>query len=142
MRLIDADEQREKLIQRYFAAYDWKDKTVYKEKADGAIGAYIEAIRTLNNAPTIDAVPVDDHFRESTKMVEENERDWKMTNADKIRHMTDKELAELIVNAEQTKVDYCCVEMCKRCNGYYKGCVECCLYWLNKNSEEEEKTDG
>ncbi len=60
-----------------------------------------------------------------------------MTNADKIRQMTDEEIAELIVNAEQSKADYCCVEMCRGCNGYYKGCIECCLYWLKQENTNE-----
>ena len=58
MRLIDADDLKEQLKQRYFAACDWKNKTAYKEKADGAISAFLEAVRTLNKAPTIDAKPI------------------------------------------------------------------------------------
>ena len=60
MRLIDADELKEQLIQRYEKAVEWRNETssFYCERAEGAIAAFLEAIRTLNNAPTVDAVPV------------------------------------------------------------------------------------
>lgn len=59
MRLIDADELKRELKERYMAAVTWKNATLFfKEKAEGEIAAYLEAIRTLNNAPTIDAVPI------------------------------------------------------------------------------------
>ena len=55
MRLIDADELKEQLKQRYEKAVEWRSKSLfYKEKADGAIAAYLEAVRTVNNAPTVD----------------------------------------------------------------------------------------
>ena len=56
MRLIDADELKEQLKERYLKTVEWKSKTVYYEKADGEIAAFLEAVRTLNNAPTIDPV--------------------------------------------------------------------------------------
>lgn len=58
MRIIDADELKEQLKLRFENAYKWRCETIYKEKADGAIAAFLEAIRTLNNAPTVDAIPV------------------------------------------------------------------------------------
>ena len=58
MRLIDADEFKEQLKERYLKAAEWRSKTVYYERADGEVAAFLEAIRTLNNAPTIDAIPV------------------------------------------------------------------------------------
>lgn len=57
MRLIDADELKEQLEQRYMKAVEWGKKTNYPKRAEGAIAAYLEAVRTLNNAPTVDAVP-------------------------------------------------------------------------------------
>ena len=57
MRLVNADEFKEQLKQRYMKAVEWKSKTVYYERADGAIATYLEAIRTLNSAPTVDASP-------------------------------------------------------------------------------------
>lgn len=57
MRLIDADDLKEKLKERYMAAVVWKNATLYfKEKAEGAIAAYLECVRTLNNEPTIDPI--------------------------------------------------------------------------------------
>lgn len=57
MRLIDADELKEQLKERYEKAYKWRcETTLYKDKADGEIAAFLEAVRTLNNAPTVDAV--------------------------------------------------------------------------------------
>lgn len=60
MRLIDANELKEQLKQRYEKAVDWRDETssFYCERAEGAIAAYLEAIRTLDNAPAVDAIPV------------------------------------------------------------------------------------
>ena len=64
MRLIDAGELKEQLEQIFEEANKWKNKTalvgdhIRYERADGAVAAYIEAIMTVNKAPTIDAVPV------------------------------------------------------------------------------------
>lgn len=57
MRLIDADRFKEQLKQRYEKAAEWRSQSFfYQEKADGAVAAYLESIRTLNNAPTVDAI--------------------------------------------------------------------------------------
>ena len=58
MRLIDADDLRERFKERYMAALEWKNKTIFREKAEGEIAAYLECVRTLNAECTIDAVPV------------------------------------------------------------------------------------
>ena len=64
MRLIDADELKGQLERIFKEAYEWKNKTALAgdhsryERADGAVAAYIEAIMTVNKAPTVDAVPV------------------------------------------------------------------------------------
>ena len=53
MRLIDADKLKEQLQQRYEKAKIWRSQTPYIEKADGVISAFIEAIMTVNDAPTV-----------------------------------------------------------------------------------------
>ena len=58
MRLIDGDELKEQLKQRYLAACDWKDETLFKERAEGAIAAYLETALIVIDALTTDAVPV------------------------------------------------------------------------------------
>ena len=56
MRLIDADDLREKFKERYMAAIEWKNKTIFREEAEGEIAAYLECVITLNNEPTIDPI--------------------------------------------------------------------------------------
>ena len=58
MRLIDADDLKERFFERYMAALEWRNKTIFKEKANGEIAAYLECVRTLDTECTIDAVPV------------------------------------------------------------------------------------
>lgn len=58
MRLIDADGLKERFKERYMAALEWKNKTIFREEAEGAIAAYLACVRTLNSECTIDAVPV------------------------------------------------------------------------------------
>lgn len=55
-----------------------------------------------------------------------------MTNADRIRNMTDEELAKMIMGAP-----YICGKI-KLC-GVMSGCEECCLVWLRSPVEESEK---
>jgi hypothetical protein len=54
-----------------------------------------------------------------------------MTNADRIRNMTDEELAKMIRVAP-----YICVKA-KLC-GDMSSCEECCLTWLRSPVEETE----
>ena len=57
MKLIDADELKKELKERYMAAVQWKNAThFFKEKAEGEIAAYLEAIMILNNTETIESV--------------------------------------------------------------------------------------
>ena len=58
MRLIDADELKEQLKQCYENVVKWRGQTFYREKANDEVAAYLDAIRTVNNAPTVDAIPV------------------------------------------------------------------------------------
>ena len=59
MRLIDADELKEQLKERYEKSLKWRSESLFcYDKADGEVAAYLEAIMTLNNVPTVDAVPV------------------------------------------------------------------------------------
>lgn len=53
------------------------------------------------------------------------------TNADRIRNMTDEELAKMIMGAP-----YICGKI-KLC-GVMSGCEECCLVWLRSPVEETE----
>ena len=50
----------------------------------------------------------------------------KVTNADRIRRMSDEELAEFILH----KIDFC---LHRRCNGK---CLSCFIEWLKKEVEE------
>ena len=63
----------------------------------------------------------------------------KMTNADHIRTMSDKELAELI----RSMMD--CVSCEKmfsfKCDESYEHCLSVCLNWLQMPSEEEDDYD-
>lgn len=51
--------------------------------------------------------------------------DHKPTNADRIRSMTDSELAEIIMCPYDTKPDAC----------IKKSCYNCCLDWLQQPEE-------
>ena len=55
----------------------------------------------------------------------------KQTNADRIRDMTDEELAEFLADAA---ADYCHVGLCK--DG--ETCRICCLRWLQMTEEEAD----
>ena len=55
----------------------------------------------------------------------------KMTNAQKIRAMSDDELAEFLADAA---ADYCHVGLCK--DG--ETCRICCLNWLQQPAEEDK----
>ena len=55
----------------------------------------------------------------------------KMTNADRIRSMTDEELAEFLADAS---ADYCHVGLCE--DG--ETCRICCLKWLQMPAEEDD----
>ena len=54
-----------------------------------------------------------------------------MTNADRIRAMSDEELAEFLYNGD---VEYCHVGLCK--DG--ETCRICCLRWLQMPAEEDD----
>ena len=56
----------------------------------------------------------------------------KMTNADRIRAMSDEELAEFLFNGD---VEYCHAGMCKA----GETCRICCLKWLQQPAGEEDK---
>lgn len=58
---------------------------------------------------------------------EEVSADKKQTNADRIRNMTDEELAKIITCQQEIEVCICCQE----CN-----CTECTLKWLQSLVEE------
>ena len=55
----------------------------------------------------------------------------KMTNADRIRAMSDEELAVFLADAD---VEYCHVGLCK--DG--ETCRICCLKWLQMPAEEDD----
>ena len=58
-----------------------------------------------------------------------------MTNADRIRAMSDEELAEFIDRCEMNDIDYA-KTFCDLCNGQYE-CDQCRLDWLKQPAEGE-----
>ena len=95
----------------------------------GKVGAnyengYMKAIRDCKQAfnHIVEANKMIDQFREDTKKV--------VTNADRIRNMSDEELFELL-----RKTKYCPPVMCKKINGYHISCKECIVKWLKKKVE-------
>ena len=63
----------------------------------------------------------------------------KMTNADRIRAMSDKELAELM--RSMMGCDSCGNMFSFKCDGSYEHCLSVCLNWLQMPSEEEDNYD-
>ena len=61
----------------------------------------------------------------------------KMTNADRIRAMSDKELAELM--RSMMGCDSCGNMFSFKCDGSYEHCSSVCLEWLQKPAGEEDK---
>ena len=59
----------------------------------------------------------------------------KKTNADRIRAMSDDELADFIYRCEMSDIDYART-FCDLCNGQYE-CGQCRLDWLRKPMEVE-----
>ena len=55
------------------------------------------------------------------------------TNAQKIRSMSDEELAEFIYRCEMSEIDYA-KTFCDLCNGQYE-CGQCRLDWLQQSAE-------
>ena len=60
----------------------------------------------------------------------------KMTNADRIRAMSDKELAELM--RSMMNCDSCGNIFSFKCVGSYEHCSSVCLNWLQKPAEEAD----
>ena len=60
----------------------------------------------------------------------------KMTNADRIRAMSDKELAELM--RSMMGCDSCGNMFSFKCDGSYEHCSSVCLNWLQKPAEEDD----
>ena len=58
-----------------------------------------------------------------------------ITNAQKIRAMSDEELAEFIDRCEMNDIDYA-KTFCDLCNGQYE-CDQCRLDWLKQPAEGE-----
>ena len=56
-----------------------------------------------------------------------------VTNADRIRAMSDEELAEFIDRCEMNDIDYA-KTFCDLCNGQYE-CDQCRLDWLKQPAE-------
>lgn len=59
----------------------------------------------------------------------------KKTNADRIRDMSDDELADFIYRCEMSDIDYA-KTFCDLCNGQYE-CGQCRLDWLRQPMEVE-----
>ena len=62
------------------------------------------------------------------------------TNADRIRSMSDEELAEFIYRCEMSEIDYA-KTFCDLCNGQYE-CDQCRLDWLKQPPKGEERKEG
>ena len=60
----------------------------------------------------------------------------KMTNADRIRAMSDKELAELM--RSMMGCDSCGNMFSFKCDGSYEHCLSVCLEWLQQSTEEDD----
>ena len=60
----------------------------------------------------------------------------KMTNADRIRAMSDKELAELMRSI--MGCDSCGKMFSFKCDGSYEHCLSVCLNWLQMPAEEDD----
>ena len=58
------------------------------------------------------------------------------TNADRIRAMSDKELAELM--RSMMDCDSCGNMFSFKCDGSYEHCSSVCLNWLQQPAEEED----
>lgn len=58
------------------------------------------------------------------------------TNAQKIRDMSDKELAELMRSMKDC--DSCGNMFSCKCDGSYEHCLSVCLKWLQQPAEEED----
>lgn len=58
-----------------------------------------------------------------------------LTNADRIRAMSDKELAELM--RSMMDCDSCGNMFSFKCDGSYEHCSSVCLNWLQQPAEEE-----
>ena len=59
-----------------------------------------------------------------------------MTNADRIRSMSDEELAELM--RSMMDCDSCGNMFSFKCDGSYEHCSSVCLEWLQKPAEEDD----
>ena len=64
-----------------------------------------------------------------------DERKRKKTNADRIRAMSDDELADFIYRCEMSDIDYA-KTFCDLCNGQYE-CGQCRLDWLQQPPKGE-----
>lgn len=62
-------------------------------------------------------------------------KEHRPTNADRIRAMSDEELADFIDRCEMSDIDYS-KTFCNLCNGQYE-CSQCRLEWLKQPAEEE-----
>ena len=61
------------------------------------------------------------------------------TNAQKIRDMSDKELAELM--RSMMNCDSCGNMFSFKCDGSYNHCLSVCLNWLKQPAEENDEDD-
>lgn len=62
-----------------------------------------------------------------------------LTNADRIRAMSDEELAELM--RSMMDCDSCGNMFSFKCDGSYEHCSSVCLNWLQQPAEEEDDYD-
>ena len=61
-----------------------------------------------------------------------------ITNADRLRSMSDEELAEWLVTVPMSHEEVCPNPMPKECRGGDRGtCIQCWLDWLKKEAHDE-----
>lgn len=72
----------------------------------------------------------------ATGVVPYTHDDWKKTNADRIRSMTDEELAEFLDRWESGDIDYS-ITFCNMCKGQLFDCYKDCLTgWLKQEASK------
>ena len=74
-------------------------------------------------------------FKQAT-VTECNDLNKPLTNAQKIRAMSDKELAELM--RSMMDCDSCGNMFSFKCDGSYEHCLSVCLEWLQQPAEEDD----
>lgn len=99
-----------------------------RKESDEGIATIIGAVilQRTDGIPAEEAIKMD-YPNTLKELQREIEIDYKQTNADRIRSMTDEELAVTIMCPYNTEPDLCNVKT---------GCIDCCTKWLQQEVEE------